>query len=575
MGQVNSTQASSSQPAPDPLPTSPPPQTSLSSLPSAEDLRNLTSRILASTNDALKNLRENMPSLELPAGLSSSSSSSSTTGSVDATSSATSLGMESAQEAVAVNAANMTDGLGFSTDPTPSLAVGQDRQITVYRSFADRNTTSSSSSSNGETSVTDLIKIHYQLSVDWVKNNALTVTLGVVAVGTVLIVGTVAVRSVQAHRQEKRRQRVLRGKDGVVKREVVVITNLGTLEGTVLALSLDEQGFIVFGGVANKTKAAEVDQWGHKDIHPVVVDMTKANPVEDLVKAVAGFLDQNNSGLLGGSPVSTSSSVIYEEELSSSTANIRLVSPEHALKSVSEAEAKRRHHGKTDTPLFRLASVIVVPHHAVMGPIEKVNLEEWRRSVDSNITGAIIASQKFMPLMRRTLALAKPRRSPRLILISSSVTGSLGLPYQSAICASHHAIEAIADSLRREVKHQEIDVICIRPGVADRSYKKEWNEKGKNAGSLGLLDSVDPTKLLKATFKQASTTAALCEATYDAITSKRPSAVVRVGKSSLSYAFVGWAVPRSIVDWSIKGKPIRIIANSTVKVSNTPGGHEE
>lgn len=119
------------------------------------------------------------------------------------------------------------------------------------------------------------------------------------------------------------------------------------------------------------------------------------------MRAVSSFLDQKNSSLLGGGPNSTSSSVIYEEELSESIANIQLVSPEHTLKSVSEAEAKRRHHGKTDSPLFRLAAVIVNPHSAVVGSIEKVNLDEWRQSIDSNVTGTVIAAQKFMPLVRR------------------------------------------------------------------------------------------------------------------------------------------------------------------------------
>ncbi|GJJ77816.1 hypothetical protein EMPS_10175 [Entomortierella parvispora] len=569
MGQVNSTQASSSQPVADPLPPTPAASSSSSSasLPSVDDMRNLTNRILAATNDALKNLRENMPSLELPTVLSTSSPTSSDTPFSEGLDTAS-----AAQEMTAVNAANMTDGLGFSTDPTPTLVqAGADQPLLVYRSFGDR-------SQGREASVTDLIKIHYQLSVDWVKNNAMTVTLAAVGLGTVLIVGTVAVRAVQAHRREKRRLRVLRGQDGRVKREVVVITHLGTLEGASLALSLEYDGFIVFGGVADEAKVAEIEQWGRADIHAVVVDETKTNPVEDLVNAVSSFLDQSNSGLLGGSPVSSSSSVVYEEELSSSTANIRLVSPEHALKSVSEAEAKRRHHGKTDPPLYRLAAVIVNPHQSVVGSIERVDLELWKQSIDTNITGTVLASQKFMPLLRRTLALAKPRRSPRLVILSSAITGSIGFPYQSSICASHHAVEAIADSLRREIKHQGIDVICLRVGTTERSYRKEWNEKtNKNAGALGLLKSVDPTKLLKETFKKASTTGALCDATYDAITEKKPKAMVRIGSGSLSYAFVGWAVPRSIVDWSIKRSPPKVYSNAALKVSTTSStnAHEE
>ncbi|KAG0339308.1 hypothetical protein BG000_002389 [Podila horticola] len=547
MGQVNSTEAS--QPTFH-NPPPPPPPSSTSSIPSVDDLRDMTSRILASTNDAVKNLRENIPTIELPSLFPASSSTSPSS---------------SSSSSMADEGSSSIDSLGSLTS-SPVVVMTDDHQLLVYGSFAD----------NSGDSVTDLIRIHYQLSIKWVRKNAVMVAVGVVALGVAVTVGTVAVRASRAHRQRVRKARVLRGKDGA-KREVVVVTNVSTLEGVALALSLEQQGFIVFVGVPSQAKADEVEQWQRTDIHLVIVDAAKPTPVEDLVRAVSSFLDQKNSSLLGGGPNSTSSSVIYEEELSESIANIQLVSPEHTLKSVSEAEAKRRHHGKTDSPLFRLAAVIVNPHSAVVGSIEKVNLDEWRQSIDSNVTGTVIAAQKFMPLLRRTLALAKPRRSPRLIVLSSAITGSIGFPYQSAICASHHAIESITDSLRREIKPQGIDVICLRLGVADTSFRKEWGGKA-NAGGVGLLSTLDPTQFLKSAFKSSSTTtSALCEATYDAITLKKPSTNIRIGKGSLAYSFVGWAAPRYVVDWSIKGKPIRV-QSSNVKVINTSSSksvHEE
>ncbi|KAF9149424.1 hypothetical protein BG015_008785 [Linnemannia schmuckeri] len=573
MGQVNSTEAHpSSRPINvDPVPA-PTPQSSSPSIPSIEDMRNLTSRILASTNDALKNLRENIPAIELPASLSSSSSSSSSSSDSSSTTSAVSLGSDATHEA-GMAAASMTDGLGLASDSNPVMVLTSSNDqpsILVYRSFGN-------SDRDNSASVTELIKLHYYLSIEWVKENPMQVAMGAVALGAALVVGTMAINSIQAHRQKQRRLRVLRGK-GDAKREVVVVTNVSTLEGASLALSLDQEGFVVFVGVSNQARADEVEQWGRTDIRPVIVDATKANPFEELVKTVSSFLDQNNSALLGGSPLSLSSSVIYQEELSSSTANIRLINPEHTLKSVIEAESKRRHHGKTDTPLFRLAAVIINQHSSPVGSIEKVELDLWRQAIDANITGTVIAAQKFMPLMRRTLALAKPRRSPRLIFVSSAITGSIGFPFQSAICASHHAVESIADSLRREVKSQGIDVVCLRPGIADRSFRKEWGEKSSkaNVGGLGLLNTMDPTKILKATFKSESTTAALCDAIYDAITKNKPAACVRVGNGSLSYSFVGWAVPRSIVDWAVQGKSVKIYSPATVKVSNSSTKvHEE
>ncbi|KAF9189762.1 hypothetical protein BGZ51_009304 [Haplosporangium sp. Z 767] len=546
MGQVNSTQANSSKPFTDQYSTATAPGASpspSSSVPSVEDIRNLPSRILAVANDGLKNLREN-----IPAGLSSGSSTST---------SSTSSGASGAEEANAAAAA-VTEGLGFTTDSEPLVVMRTaDNQVLVYKPFGN----------DSETSVTDLIKIHFQLSMDWVKDNAKTVAVGVFALGVAVVVGTVAVNTVRAHRQKMRRLRVLKSREGA-KREVVVLTNVATLESAALAMSLDKEGFIVFVGVSSQ---GEADRWSRRaDIHPVIVDTTKTNSVEDLVKAVSTFLDQNNSILLGGNLAPLSSSVILQEELSSSTANIQLVNPEqNALKNVSAAEAKHHHHGKTDSPLFRLVAVIVNPHSSVVAPIEKVDLEEWRQSIDSNITGTIIVVQKFMPLMRRTLALAKPIRSPRLVILSSAITGSIGFPYQSAICASHHAIESIADSLRREVKVQGVDVICLRPGITDRHFRKEWSDRPAkaNAGGLGLLNAMNPVALLRSSFKSTTTTSALCDAVYDAITSKRPSSNVRVGSGSLSYSFVGWAVPRYVVDWSIK--PAKAYAPVTIKITTT------
>lgn len=54
--------------------------------------------------------------------------------------------------------------------------------------------------------------------------------------------------------------------------------------------------------------------------------------------------------------------------------------------------------------------------------------------------------------------------------------GNIALPYYSAACASHHAIISIAHSLRREIQHLGIDVVCLETGVpaalrSDMNYR--------------------------------------------------------------------------------------------------------
>lgn len=168
-------------------------------------------------------------------------------------------------------AAAMTDGLGLTSDTTNPVMVmtssNDHPPILVYRSFG-------ASDRDNSASVKELIKLHYDLSVEWVKENPMQVAMGAVALGAALVVGTMAVNGIQAHRQKQRRLRVLRGK-GDAKREVVVVTNVSTLEGASLALSLNQEGFVVFVGVPNQTRADEVEQWGEADIRPVIVDAAK------------------------------------------------------------------------------------------------------------------------------------------------------------------------------------------------------------------------------------------------------------------------------------------------------------
>lgn len=50
-----------------------------------------------------------------------------------------------------------------------------------------------------------------------------------------------------------------------------VITNIASLEGTVLALDLEQRGFIVFVCVPNQATADIIQRWQRADIHSVIV----------------------------------------------------------------------------------------------------------------------------------------------------------------------------------------------------------------------------------------------------------------------------------------------------------------
>lgn len=92
---------------------------------------------------------------------------------------------------------------------------------------------------------------------------------------------------------------------------------------------------------------------------------------------------------------------------------------------------------------------------AVGGPLEHVPLDELRRQLEVNVVGQLAVIQAFLPPLRSARG--------RIILISS-FNGRIAVPYQGPYAASKHALEAIGDVLRIELRRSGIAVSVIEPG---------------------------------------------------------------------------------------------------------------
>jgi NAD(P)-dependent dehydrogenase (short-subunit alcohol dehydrogenase family) len=112
--------------------------------------------------------------------------------------------------------------------------------------------------------------------------------------------------------------------------------------------------------------------------------------------------------------------------------------------------------GETLTGLVNNAGI------AVAGPVLELSADQFRRQLDVNVIGPIIATQAFGPLLGSDPSLKGPRG--RIVMISS-VGGKNGNPLMSAYCASKFAIEGLSESLRREMMLFGIDVIIVAPGA--------------------------------------------------------------------------------------------------------------
>lgn len=99
---------------------------------------------------------------------------------------------------------------------------------------------------------------------------------------------------------------------------------------------------------------------------------------------------------------------------------------------------------------------------AVAGPVRYIDIAELERQFDVNVWGVVRACQAFLPMLGADLAFKGP---PGRIVNMSSVAGKIAWPFMSPYAMSKHALEALSDSLRRELLGTGIDVIVVGPGA--------------------------------------------------------------------------------------------------------------
>src|ERR1051325_2692087 len=99
---------------------------------------------------------------------------------------------------------------------------------------------------------------------------------------------------------------------------------------------------------------------------------------------------------------------------------------------------------------------------AVAGPLLYLKIDEFRHQIDVNLTGQLIVTQAFAPL----LGTDRSRKGPpgRIVMISS-VGGKNASPFVGPYNASKFALEGLSESLRRELMLFGIDVIIVAPGA--------------------------------------------------------------------------------------------------------------
>jgi NAD(P)-dependent dehydrogenase (short-subunit alcohol dehydrogenase family) len=181
---------------------------------------------------------------------------------------------------------------------------------------------------------------------------------------------------------------------------------------------------------------------------------------------------------------------------------------------------------------------------AVAGPVLELAADEFRRQMEVNFIGPIIATQAFGPLLGSDPQLKGPKG--RIVMISS-VAGKHGNPTGSAYSASKHAIEGLSESLRREMMLFGIDVIIIAPGAVKTPIwdKSEDISVYRNSPYFPAVEKIRAfTQHLS---KIGLPPEKIAEAIANALTSPNPKVRYQITPDPMRHLMMSW-LPKRTVD---------------------------
>ncbi|HMN73584.1 MAG TPA: SDR family oxidoreductase [Rhodoblastus sp.] len=182
----------------------------------------------------------------------------------------------------------------------------------------------------------------------------------------------------------------------------VVVTGASTGIGYAVAQILAREGFHVFAGVRRMEDASRLAEEIGDELTPLVFDVTDPEGVAEAARDVGARLGATTlAGLVNNAGVATA------------------------------------------------------------GPLLHQPVEELRRQLEINVVAQVAVIQAFAPLLG---ADRSRTGEPGRIVNMSSAAGRLAMPFTGAYAASKHALEAVSDSLRRELMLYGIDVVVIEPG---------------------------------------------------------------------------------------------------------------
>jgi NAD(P)-dependent dehydrogenase (short-subunit alcohol dehydrogenase family) len=186
--------------------------------------------------------------------------------------------------------------------------------------------------------------------------------------------------------------------------------------------------------------------------------------------------------------------------------------------------------------------------------LEALPIDSFRRQLEVNLTGQVALTQALLPSLRAA--------GGRVVFISS-IGGRVATPYMGAYHAAKFGIEAIADSLRQEVRRFGVEVVAVEPGAVATPI---WTKGVAGANAERARFSAQHEELYGQAFDRYEEVARatdargipperVAETILKALTARRPRTRYLVGIDAKVMARVRTVLPDRVFD--------RLIARAT------------
>jgi NAD(P)-dependent dehydrogenase (short-subunit alcohol dehydrogenase family) len=129
---------------------------------------------------------------------------------------------------------------------------------------------------------------------------------------------------------------------------------------------------------------------------------------------------------------------------------------------VTDEDSMRAAVGEIERAEGAVGTLVNNAGYSQSGAVETVPLDDVRRQFETNVFGLLRMCQLVLPGMRR--------QGWGRIVNLSSMGGKLTFPGGGVYHATKHAVEALSDAMRFEVRGFGVDVVVIEPGLIRTSF---------------------------------------------------------------------------------------------------------